>query len=507
MITPLFFALIIVASLAITWWAARRNASSTSHYVAEAKISGWQNGMAITGDFLSAATFLGTTGAIALSGISGFYLVVAVPIAFLLLLLVIAEPLRNLGKFTVADMLATRFPSRGLRAVAAVNTLLVSAFFMIAQFVGGGLLIQLIFGIPYALALLLVGGLMTVYVLFGGMLAVTWIQIVKTSLVLVTAAVLAVMVLGRYGFDPLALLDAAVAAFGPKVVTPPHPPTWARGLDALSYQIAVALGVAGLPHVLIRFLTVPDDRAARQSVAVAGWTMFAFLIVTTIIGYGAALVVGPAEIAKLNPAGTLAVMQLARALAGDVFVAFLSVVVFATVIAVLAGVAIAASGAFAHDLYTNVLRRGDATDRERLVAARIAVAVVCGFAILLSLGARDLNLTFLGSLSLATAASTNFPALLFTVFWRRFNVHGAIWGMTTGLVTSAVLVAISPTVMGPDAWFPLSNPAIVSTPLGFAACILGTLLGRESTAPRGLPYDEILLRAMIRDGAEPRRTA
>lgn len=492
----IFFVVIVVVTLGITYWASKRNKSTSDHYVAGGGIKGWQNGLAITGDFVSVGGFLGITGAIALSGFDAFYLAYGIPVAFLLVLLVVAEPMRNLGKYTVGDVITSRFGTKNARSAAAVNTLAISIVYMISQFVGAGALIQLLLGIPYPVAVTAIGILASIYILAGGMLGTTWIQIFKAVLLLTTTLVLLLLVLTRFGFNPVAIFDGAAAGLGDAAVAPSPPDGFFARLDLLSLTIAVGLGPVGLPHVLMRFLTVPDARTARSSVAIAGIFMGLFFLLLPILGYGAALYVGQEEIAAANPAGNLAAPQLAEALGGNLLLAFVAAVSFATLLAVMAGIVIAASGAFAHDLYTNVFRSGQATEREQFRAARIAAGGICAFALLLALFAQGFNLAFLATLAFAMAASANLPAILLTIYWSRFNLTGALSGMIAGLASSVGLVFISPNFLGDNAIFPLTNPALISIPIGFLASYLGTILSTESREGY-VPYEEIYVRTNV----------
>ena len=491
-----FFVVIVAVTLVITYWASKRNKSTSDHYVAGGGITGWQNGLAITGDFVSVGGFLGITGAIALQGFDAFYLAYGIPVAFLLVLLVVAEPMRNLGKYTVGDVITSRFGTKNARSVAAVNTLAISIVYMISQFVGAGALIQLLLGIPYPVAVTVIGILASIYILAGGMLGTTWIQIFKAVLLLTTTLVLLLLVLAQFGFNPVAIFDEAAAATGESSVAPSPPGGLFERLDLLSITIAVALGPVGLPHVLMRFLTVPDARTARSSVAIAGVLMGLFFMLLPILGYGASLYVGQEEISSANPAGNLAAPQLAEALGGNLLLAIVAAVSFATLLAVMAGIVIAASGAFAHDLYTNVLRGGQATEREQFRAARIAAGGICAVGLILALGAQGFNLAFLATLAFAMAASANLPAILMTIYWRRFNLTGALSGMVAGLVASVGLVFISPNFLGESAIFPLTNPAIISIPIGFLASYLGTILSTESREGY-VPYGEIYVRSNV----------
>jgi cation/acetate symporter len=512
-ISIIFFVLIILVTLAITAWASRRNTDTSHHYVAGGEIKGWQNGLAISGDYLSAASFLGIAGAIALTGFSGFYLSIGFLVAYLVVLLLVAEPLRNLGKYTLADMLTSRFNASRVRSVAALSTITISMFYMIAQLNGAGALIGLLLGLPYWVSVIGIGILMTVYIVAGGMIATTWIQIVKAVLLMAGALTLSLIVLANFSFNPVALFNEVESQLGSEMVQPPPPSDFVSGIDVISLNIALVLGTAGLPHILIRFLTVPDAKTARSSIIVATWIIGIFYLLTPILGYGAALLVGQDAISEANPAGNLAAPQLAETVGGPIFFAFISAVAFTTIVAVVAGLVIAASSAFAHDFYTNVIRHGEATDQEQFRAARFAAIGIAVGAIILALPAQNLNVAFLVALAFAVAASANVPVILLTIFWSRFNTTGAIVGMLAGLISAVVLVILSPSVFtGPnpeppltpiipvDPIFPLTSPAIISVPLGFLGCYLGTLLGgrgaeREREQGIQTSYDEIRVRA------------
>ncbi len=512
-ISIIFFIAIIALTLGITAWASRQNTGTDSHYVAGGQIKGWQNGLAISGDYLSAASFLGIAGAIALGGFSGFYLSIGFLVAYLVVLLLVAEPLRNMGKYTLADMLASRFNTSSVRSVAALSTIAISMFYMIAQLNGSGALVGLLLGFPYWLSVIVIGILMTVYIVVGGMVATTWIQIIKAVLLIAGTVTLSVLVLARYGFNPLALFAAVENDIGREALVPPPPSTLLAGLDVISLNIALVLGTAGLPHILIRFLTVPDAKTARSSIVVATWIIGLFYLLTPVLGYGAALIVGQDAISNANAAGNLAAPQLAEALGGPIFFAFISAVAFATIVAVVAGLVVAASSAFAHDFYTNVIRGGQATQEEQFRAARYAAVGISVAAILLALPAESFNVAFLVALAFAVAASANVPVILLTIFWKKFNTTGAVTGMLVGLISAVVLVLLSPNVLtGPspappatpiipiDPLFPLKSPALISVPLGFLGCYLGTILGgrgaeREREQGLQVSYDEIRVRA------------
>ena len=492
------FVAIVAITLGITAWASRRTKDTSHHYVAGGEIKGWQNGLAIAGDYMSASTFLGIAGAIALTGFAGFYVAAGGLVTFLFVLLLVAEPLRNLGKYTMADVLTSRFNARGVRSAAALSTVIISIMYMIGQLVGAGALITLLLGIDYTVAVIIIGILMAIYIVAGGMLATTWIQIVKAVLLLSAIFLIVLLVLAQFNFNPLAFFNEVAAQAGTGALTPPH--GLIEGLNWVSFNLALILGTAGLPHILIRFFTVPDAKTARQSAVVAIWIIGLVLITMPFIGYGSVLLVGRDAVAGADPGGNLAAPQLAEVLGGPVFFAYVSAVAFATILAVVAGLVIAASSAFAHDFYTNVFRGGEATDQEQLRAARIAAVGVAVVSIFLALAAQGTNITILVVLTFAVAASANVPVILLTLFWRRFNTSGAIIGMLVGIVASVGLVLIGPNVMAEGALFPLGNPAIVSVPIGFLACYLGTVLSgsrarKEREQGVQIPYDEIYVRS------------
>lgn len=495
--TIVIFLLIVAITLGITVWASRRNKDASQHYVAGGEIKGWQNGLALTGDYLSAATFLGYTGLIAVAGFSAFYLMIGATVGLLIMLLLIAEPLRNLGKYTIGDALTSRFNAKGVRGVAALTTVAISIPYLITQLVGAGSLFELLMGIDYAVAVIVIGVLIAIYITAGGMVAATWIQIVKAVLLISAFIVVTLLVLSRFGFNPFAVFDEASAELGGGALTPPH--GLLQGLGWMSFALALFLGVPGLPHVLIRFFTVPDAKAARSSLAVMIWISVLAIATIPIIGYGAALLVGQDAIAAAGEGGNLAVPLLSEILGGPVLFAYVSAITFATILAVMAGLVIAASGAFAHDLYNKVIRNGEASEREQLRAGRIAAALIVVSSILLSLGLQNVNIAILVAVPLVIAASANTPVILLLLYWKGFTTAGAIIGMLTGLIASIGLVLLGPTVMGEGAIFPLPNPALVSVPLGFVGCYLGSVLTgsrarEEREQGRQASYDEIYVR-------------
>lgn len=492
--------IIVAATLGLAALAARRNSDAGDHYVAGQRVSGLQNGLAIAGEQLSAASLLGITGAVALTGFSGFYLAIGIPTAFLLVLLIVAEPLRNLGKYTLADVVSFRFDGRLLRASVAVTTLVISVIYMMIQFVGAGILAELLLGVPFSVAVIVLAVLMTVYMLLGGMVAATYIQVFKSVLLLVVVFILLLFVISRTGWNPVGPLVEASTRFGPEVVSA-HRLDSVSAWNNLSLIIGLSLGVMGLPHVMLRFLTTKNVRAARSSSLIAMTIFSVFFLLLPIFGYAALNEVGRDTIVADNKGGNLAVARLAEAVSGNVLLSVLAGVVIATILAVLAGIAIAASGAAAHDLYTNVIKRGDVSPRQQLIVGRVAGVVISILAIVLALGAQNLNVGFLANVAFSIAAATLTPVLVLTIYCRGFNRTGAQAAITGGLLLSIVLVAIGPNVLGANALFPLSIPAIVTVPIAFALAWFGSLAGRRNAAAQGRPYDEIALRAF-----PPRRT-
>ena len=537
----LMFLAFIVVTLGITYWASKRTGSTAEFYSAGRSITGFQNGWAVAGDYMSAASFLGIAGLIAFYGYDGFMYSVGFLVAYLTVLFLVAEPLRNTGKFTMADVLAFRLHSPVVRMVAALSTLTVSLFYMIAQMVGAGSVVSLLIPqLSFNTAIVVVGILMLVYVIFGGMLATTWVQIVKAVLLMGGTILLSLLVLARFDWSVLQLFDAVSGVTGSvcrtgalvagacpdgsapivRDFTEPglyYAGTWGP-LSLLSLGVALIFGTAGLPHILVRFYTVPSAQAARTSVVWAMILIGAFYVMTTFLGFGAATLVGRGNIGVPNADGgitpnqNLAAPLLAQEVGGEIFLSFVAAIAFATILAVVAGLTIASSSAFAHDIWFNVVKKKQENEKEQVMVARIAAAVIGVISILLAIALRSLNVAFLVGLAFAVAASANVPAILLTLYWRRFNTSGMIVGMLVGLLSSVILIVLSPAVMGIDAptaavrrliqanaIFPLDNPAIVSVPLGFLGAILGTFLSRDPEAEAA--YSELNVRANTGIGA------
>jgi cation/acetate symporter len=521
------FLAFVAGTLAITVWASRHTKDATDFYAGGRSFSAAQNGMAIGGDYMSAASFLGIAGIIALSGYDGFLYSIGFLVAWLVALLLIAELMRNSGRFTMADVLAFRMSPRPVRTAAGVSTITVSIFYLLAQMVGAGALVALLFGFTTdfakAATIVLVGALMIIYVTVGGMKGTTWVQIVKAVLLMGGATLVTLLVLANYKFNLSTLLGEAAAQSGKGEAflnSGQRYATDAQGLagkiDLISLGLALVLGTAGLPHILIRFYTVPTARDARRSVNWGIGIIGTFYLLTLVLGFGAAALVGSAAIEEQNPAGNTAAPQLAQkigeimfgSIGGTVLLAIIAAVAFATILAVVAGLTLASSSSFAHDLYAHVFRSGKATEREEINVARIAALVIGAVAIVLGILAQSLNVAFLVALAFAVAASGNLPAIIYSLFWRRFNTAGAVSAIYGGLVSAVVLVIFSPVVSGKEtamfadadfAWFPLENPGIISIPLGFLCGWLGTVLSKEENAKK---FAEIEVRSLTGAHAE-----
>jgi cation/acetate symporter len=513
------FGVFVAVTLVIVFQAARTNRTAADYYTGNHQIGGTQNGIALAGDYLSAAAFLGIAGAVAVYGFDGASYAFGNVIGWVIALLLIAEASRNTGRFTMGDILGFRSPKRRVRVAAASSTLLISLLYMIAQVAGAGGLVALLLGIPntnrlgQGAAIAAVGVLMIVYVLIGGMKGTTWVQIIKAGLLMVVAVVLSAWVLGSFGYDVSGLLGAAAqnSPAGERYLAPGV--TFAGnplgGLDQFSSAFAGLAGPASLPHILMRFNTVADGRAVRRSVVWAIWLVGTFFVMIIIIGFGAGALIGPQAITAAPGATNAAIPLLAYRIGGELLLGLVAAVAFATILAVVAGLTITASASFAHDIYAGVLRRGRVDQRQEIRVARGAAVVVGLLAIGGGIVANGLNTAFLVTLVFGIAASANLPALVFSIFWRRFNSTGLLLSMWGGLISSTVLVVFSPAVSGrptamfPDAdfaWFPLQNPGLVSVPLAFLLAVVGTLLGgREPGAARR--YAEMEVRAVT--GARP----
>src|SRR5919205_61161 len=446
------FAVVLAGTLGITYWASKRTSTATEFWAAGRSVSGAQNGWAIAGDYMSASSFLGFAGLVFLFGVDAFVSLMAALVAFVPVLLFLAERMRNSGKYTLADVLAFRLRERPARMAAAVGTLADVLVYLVAQMVGAGVLIQALIGISFTPAVILVGACMLLYVIFGGMLATTWVQIIKAGLLMTAGVVMTIMVLAKVGFSPGELFTRAANNHESKQGFLGGGLQFSTQLGMLSFGIAFVLGTAGLPHILMRFFTVPHAKAARGSV---GWAVFligAFYLMVMVVGVGARAILGQAGEEAAGKGGNLAIPTLAESLGGgagstggEIFLAVISAVALATILAVVAGLVISASGAVAHDLWSNVVRKArndaEANEREEVWVAKIAAASIGALAILLAIGGgAGFNVSALVGLAFCIAASANFPALLLALFWPRFNTAGAVTGILTGVVVSATLI-------------------------------------------------------------------
>ncbi|GGT97140.1 solute symporter family protein [Streptomyces violascens] len=518
------FAVFVAATLGITVWAGRQTKNASDFYAGGRQFTAFQNGLAVSGDYMSAASFLGIAGAIALFGYDGFLYSIGFLVAWLVALLLVAEPLRNSGRYTMGDVLAYRMRQRPVRTAAGASTIVVSIFYLLAQMAGAGVLVSLLLGITTdagkILIVALVGVLMIVYVTIGGMKGTTWVQMVKAVLLIAGAVLMTFLVLLKFHFNVSDLLGTAAEKSGKgSAFLEPGLKYGANGtskLDFISLGIALVLGTAGLPHILIRFYTVPTAKAARKSVNWAIGIIGAFYLMTIALGFGAAALVGPAAIKAQNPAGNTAAPQLAEYLGGGVgttggatLLAVISAVAFATILAVVAGLTLASSSSFAHDIYANVIRKGKATEKEEMGAARWATVFIGAIAIVLGAFARDMNVAGLVALAFAVAASANLPTILYSLFWKRFTTQGALWSIYGGLFSSVFLVLFSPVVSGNPKtsmfkgvdfhWFPLENPGLISIPLGFLLGWIGSLLSKEE--PDAGKYAELEVKSLTGVGA------
>jgi len=439
-----FFFLFVLVTLGITYWAAKRTRTTKEFYAAGRSITGFQNGLALAGDYMSAASFLGIAGLVSTKGFDGLIYSVGWLVGWPIIMFLIAEPLRNLGKYTFADVVAFRLQQRPIRAAAAAGSLATVLFYLIAQMVGAGTLIKLMFGLPFEVALVAVGTLMIMYVIFGGMLATTWVQIIKAVLLLGGATVLVILTLSQFHFSYAELFSQAQTLYSEKFMQPGG--LVSDPVDAFSLGLALMFGTAGLPHILMRFYTVPDAKQARKSVFVATGFIGYFYILTVTIGFGAAVLVGQKVIMGIDQGGNMAAPLLAEALGGTAFLGFLAAVAFATILAVVAGLTLAGASALSHDLYVGVIRRGVSNEKEEVKVAKIATVCLGIAAILLGILFKGQNVAFMVGLAFAIAASANFPALLLSIMWRKFTTRGAVASIYTGMILAVGLIVLSPTV-------------------------------------------------------------
>lgn len=498
----IFFAFVAI-TLAITYWAAKKTKTTSEFYAADRNISGFQNGLALSGDYMSAASFLGIAGMVSLKGYDGLIYSIGFLVGWPLVMFLIAEPLRNLGKFTFADVVAFRLKQKPVRIASSVGSLMTIVFYLIAQMVGAGALINILFGLPYEIAVIIVGLVMISYVLFGGMLATTWVQIIKAVLLLSGATFLVIMTLASFGMNPVALFEQAAAKYGDAVLSPGGFVT--NPWDAISLGLALILGTAGLPHILMRFFTVPDAKQARKSVFIATGLIGYFYILTFIIGFGAMVLVGQDVISTFDKGGNMAALLLAESVGGKFFLGFIAAVAFATILAVVAGLTLSGASTLSHDLYVNVIKKGKTDEAGEVRVARISTLLIGALAIILGLTFKGQNVAFMVGLAFAIAASSNFPSLLLSILWKKFTTRGAVASIITGASLSVILIILSPTVwvdiMGNEsAIFPLKNPALISMSAAFLAAYIVSKLTNEPSAEE--KFEDEKLRTYLGVGAE-----
>lgn len=483
----LFFICIVICTLIITHWAAKHTKTTYQYYTAAGSLTGIQNGMAIAGDYISAASFLGIVGTIAINGYDGFLYSIGFLVSYLIVLFFIAEPVHHLGKYSLGDVICARFPSRKARLVMALGAFIISILYMIPQLVASGLLLRLLLDIDYSVSVLIIGSLMTIYVVFGGMYATSWVQIVKTVLLMSGVFLLSLIVFSRvdWSISELIGLVKEGTPLGEKFFLPGH--IFNNPLEAVSLHLALLLGTAGLPHILIRFFTVRNVKEVRRSLITASWIIGLFYVMTLVLGLGTVAFTGWWNLVAVDPTGNLAAPLLAEELGGDFLLAFISAIAFTTIVAVVAGLVISATTAFSHDIYHHIIKKGRASEKEQLHAAQWTALGVGITATLFALGLGNMNVTFLVSLTFIVGASSNLPVLLLTIYWKRFNQTGAIVGMISGLTASLVLLILGPHVMNLEGgWIarepllPLYNPGIFAIPIGFIGAYLGAKLSQQT---------------------------
>ncbi|GAA2118658.1 cation acetate symporter [Kocuria atrinae] len=510
------FLAFVVVTLVVVIRASKSTSTAADYYAGGRSFSGTQNGLAIAGDYLSAASFLGIVGAIALQGYDGFLYSIGFFVAWLVALLLIAEPLRNTGKFTMADVLSFRLRQRPVRVAASISTLAVTFFYLLAQMAGAGALVSLLLGIGskagQSLVIVVVGIIMIVYVLVGGMKGTTWVQIIKACLLVTGVAVMTVWILALFGFNFSAILGAAVETNNNPAMLDPglkYGLSEITKIDFISLGLALVLGAAGLPHVLMRFYTVPTAKEARKSVVWAITLIGLFYLFTLVLGFGAAALIGSDRIMNAPGGVNSAAPLLAYELGGSILMGLIAAVAFATILAVVAGLAITASASFAHDIYTSVIKNGNSDPKQELRVAKTTVVIIGLVSIAGGIGAQGQNIAFLVALAFAVAASANLPTILYSLYWKRFTTRGAVFSMYGGLISSVVLIVFSPVMSGAEtsmipgadfAIYPLSNPGIISIPLSFLLGFLGSITERRLEDPK--KQAEMEVRSLTGVGAE-----
>jgi cation/acetate symporter len=503
----------VLLTLAITAWAAKKTKSTKDFYSAGGEITGFQNGVAIAGDYMSAASFLGISALVYTFGYDGLIYSIGFLVGWPIIMFLMAEPLRNLGKYTFADVVSYRLQATPMRAMAATGTLVTVALYLIAQMVGAGQLIELLFGLPYSYAVVIVGVLMVLYVTFGGMIATTWVQIIKAGLLLAGATLMSILVLYSFNFDVNAFLAKAVEVHPKHAAIMLPGPQVANPISAISLGMALMFGTAGLPHILMRFFTVKNAKEARKSVFWATTLIGYFYILTFIIGFGAIVLVStnPAFLdakGALLGGGNMAAVHLANAVGGNIMLGFISAVAFATILAVVSGLTLSGASAVSHDLYASVLRKGRVADGSEVRVSKITTIVLGVVAIGLGIGFEKINVAFMVGLAFAVAASANFPVLLLSMLWRGLTTRGAFVGGFTGLISAVTLTVLSPSIwtllLGmPNAPFPYTSPAIFTIPLSFIVCFVVSKLDNSRAAQRErLAFEAQYVRSQTGIGAE-----
>lgn len=478
---------IIILTLSVTYWAARKTKTTEEFYAAGRSITAFQNGLALTGDFVSASSFLGFTGLIALNGFDGIIYTTTGLMGWPLLLFLIAEGIRNLGKFTLADSLGERFSLRPIRLSSSISSLSIIIFYMIAQMVGAGYLIKLIFNIDYLAAELIVGAAMIAYVMFGGMIATTWVQIIKAVLLLAGGFVMAILVLSKFNYNPLELFSKAIELRGEEILAPGK--LYPNSFDIISLGLAFTFGTAGMPHLLMRFYTVPDSKAARLSAAYATIMIGFFYLLIFILGFGAMVLLDPQAILATDKGGNMSAILLANLLGGNMLMGFIAAVAFATILAVVAGLTLSGAATMAHDIWIGLIRK-NAKPKEDMKVAKISALILGLFSIVLGIIFEGQNVSILVGLAFSIGASANFPTIFMSLFWKRFTTSGAISTMIFGTISSLVCICLSPTVMVDilgcgKALFPLKNPGLFTIPASFAFGIFITLITKDKKAYDG----------------------
>jgi cation/acetate symporter len=488
-----FFFAFMALTLLITYWAARRTRTTAHFFAAGGEVTPWQNGWALAGDFLSAGALLGIAGIVTSNGFDGMIYSIGWLVGWPIILFLIVEPLRNVGRFTFADVVAYRLRQRPVRLAGAVGTLAVILFYLIAQMVATGSLIKLLFGLPYNWSVVLVGSVMLIYVLFGGMLATTWVQVVKAALLMAGGVLLALLVLTHFEMNPLKLFAAASEKYGARVLQPGSKVVSGQW-DAISLGLGLMFGTAAMPHVLMRAYTVRDAKAARLSILYATGLIGVFHLMVFIIGFGAMVLVGPEAVAKAGGGGNMAAPLLALTVGGNAFFGFICAVAFATMLAVVAGLTLSGVATLCHDVWTNVVRNGTAAEAEQLKVARVATVAISVLAIILGIAFEGQNVAFMAGLAFSIACAANFPALVLAIIWRRFTTSAAVASILVGTLSSLVLIYLSPTIQVDILGKPLSqiegawwfvslrNPAIICMPLSFLVAIVLSLITTEANA-------------------------